>query len=199
MLSKIEIKYIQTLCHKKQREKEGLFIVEGPKLVEELLSGEFRIKKLYAVSEWMQNRDISFEAKTITDIELAQISGLQAPNQVLAIVEQNKNTTEPNYKSQLTLVLDDIQDPGNLGTIIRIADWFGIKQIVASENTVEMYNPKVIQSTMGSFIRVSFWYKSLTDFLKSASVPVYGASLQGKSIHGEPPINEGILVIGYEI
>ena len=198
MLSKTELKYIQTLCHKKQREKEGLFIVEGPKLVEELFSGEFRIKKLYAVSEWMQNRDLPFEAETITDIELARISGLQTPNQVLAIVEQNQNKTEPNYKSQLTLVLDDIQDPGNLGTIIRIADWFGIKQIVASENTVEMYNPKVIQSTMGSFIRVAFWYKNLTNFLQSASVPVYGASLQGKSIIGELTIHEGILVIGNE-
>jgi TrmH family RNA methyltransferase len=101
---------------------------------------------------------------TVTDIELAKISGLQTPNQVLAIVEQQAPGQEPEIKGQLTLVLDGIQDPGNFGTIIRIADWFGIKQIVASEDTVELYNPKVIQSTMGSFLRVNVWYQPLCNF-----------------------------------
>ena len=198
MLSKIELKYIQSLCQKKQRQKEGLFIVEGPKMVEELFSGEFRIRKLYALPNWMQNREITFEAETITETELERISGLQTPNQVLAIVEQKHLKVDPVYTNQLTLVLDDIQDPGNLGTIIRIADWFGVKQIVASEDTVEMYNPKVIQSTMGSFNRVSFWYKKLTDILQSATVPVYGAVFNGKNVLRETPFTEGLLLIGNE-
>ncbi len=96
------------------------------------------------------------------------------------------------------MVLDGIQDPGNFGTIIRIADWFGIKQIVASEDTVELYNPKVIQSTMGSFLRVNVWYQPLPGFLQSAGIPVYGALLNGKNMHGEPPVTEGLLVIGNE-
>ncbi|MES2372798.1 MAG: RNA methyltransferase [Bacteroidota bacterium] len=198
MLSKNEYKYIQSLCQKKQRQEERLFIAEGPKLVDELLHSHYTIRKLYALSDWViKNKDVA-DVVTVTDIELAKISGLQTPNQVLAIVEQQAPANKPAIKDQITLVLDGIQDPGNFGTIIRIADWFGIKQIVASEDTVELYNPKVIQSTMGSFMRVNVWYQSLPAFLQSAGIPVYGALLNGKNMHGEPPVTEGLLVIGNE-
>jgi len=198
MLSKIEIKYIQSLCHKKQRQAEGLFIAEGAKLADELLKSDYRIKKIYATADWAGKHSTRAEVVTITEIELQKISALQAPNQVLVIAEQKKRVDRPVLEHQLTLVLDGIQDPGNLGTIIRIADWFGIKQVIASVDTVELYNPKVIQGTMGSFIRVQLWYQSLEGFLQTATVPVYGALLQGKNMHTEPPVSEGILIIGNE-
>jgi len=198
MLSKNELKYIQSLCQKKQRQSEGLFIAEGTKLVDELLQSPYTIRKLYALEDWVKEHRTAVAVTTVTEIELEKISGLQTPNQVLAIVEQQTPASEPELNNQLTLVLDGIQDPGNLGTIIRIADWFGIKQVVASEDTVELYNPKVIQSTMGSFTRVNFWYRSLYTFLESATIPVYGALLNGKDMHGEPPVTEGLLVIGNE-
>ena len=198
MLSKNELKYIQSLCQKKQRQEEGLFIAEGTKLVDELLQSNYRLKKLYALDEWAQNYKGSVPVTVITEIELAKISGLQTPNQVLAIAEQRIPAADPGLANQLTLVLDGIQDPGNLGTIIRIADWFGIQQVVASSDTVELYNPKVIQSTMGSFIRVHFWYRPLKEFLANATIPVYGALLNGKNMHNEPPVTEGLLVIGNE-
>ena len=198
MLSKNELKYIQSLCQKKQRQAEGLFIAEGTKLVDELLHSHYRLQKLYALEEWAQQYKGHAPLTIISDIELGKISSLQTPNQVLAIVEQKPPAGEPQLNHQLTLVLDGIQDPGNLGTIIRIADWFGIKQVVASGDTVELYNPKVIQSTMGSFIRVNLWYRSLPEFLATASIPVYGALLNGKNMHNEPPVTEGLLVIGNE-
>lgn len=198
MLSKNELKYIQSLCHKKQRQEEGLFIVEGTKLVNELLQSGFTIRKLYALPLWAEQYRGSVPLETITGTELEKISSLQAPNQVLAVAEQKQPSGEPVIEKQLTLVLDSIQDPGNFGTIIRIADWFGIKQVVASVDTVELYNPKVIQSTMGSFARVNVWYKPLAGFLPAVTVPVYGALLNGKNMHNEPPVTEGVLVIGNE-
>jgi TrmH family RNA methyltransferase len=198
MLSRNEVKYIQSLCQKKQRQEEGLFVAEGTKLVNELLQSGYPIRKLYALPSWAEDNSAAVPVTIVTEIELQKISGLQAPNQVLAIAEQRIPLTEPQFHNQVTIVLDDIQDPGNLGTIIRIADWFGIKQVVASEDTVELYNPKVIQGTMGSFARVNFWYRSLRAFLEASTVPVYGALLNGKNMHGEPPVTEGLLVIGNE-
>jgi TrmH family RNA methyltransferase len=198
MLSKNELKYIQSLCQKKQRQEEGLFIAEGAKLVDELLQSHYPIKKIYALQSWADTHKLPVAVTTVTDIELEKISSLQTPNQVLAVVEQKMPSSDPQPVNELTLVLDGIQDPGNLGTIIRIADWFGIKQIVASADTVELYNPKVIQSTMGSFTRVQVWYRSLPEFLATAKIPVYGALLNGKNMHNEPPVTEGLLVIGNE-
>jgi len=198
MLSKNELKYIQSLCQKKQRQSEGLFIAEGPKLADELLKSNYHIKKVYALAGWAEQYSGPVEVVTVTEIELAKISALQTPNQVLAIVEQKKMVKEPLLTKRLTLVLDGIQDPGNLGTIIRIADWFGITQIIASEDTVELYNPKVVQSTMGSIVRVNIWYRPLSALLEASTVPVFGALLNGKNMHGEPPVTEGVLVIGNE-
>lgn len=199
MLSKNEIKYIQSLCHKKQRQEEGLFIAEGPKLVAEVLQSAYGIKKIYALEGWVQEHgNAGIEPIIITEIELQKISALQSPNQVLLVAEQKMIVDTIDFTQKLTLVLDGIQDPGNLGTIIRIADWFGIKQIIASEDTVEMYNPKVIQGSMGSFVRVQVGYESLPNLLKNATVPVFGALLNGKPIHELLPVSEGILVIGNE-
>lgn len=197
MLSKNEIKYIQSLCHKKHRQAEGLFIAEGPKVVTELLESDYRVRDVYAVKEWI-SANPGVQAKEITPETLEKISALQAPNQVLAVAEQRIHTGEPEPETGITLALDGIRDPGNMGTIIRIADWFGISQIVAGEDTVELYNPKVIQATMGSFMRVRIWYKPLASFLTDSKVPVYGALLNGTAVYEQPPVANGILVIGNE-
>ena len=198
MLSKNEVKYIQSLCQKSKRDEEGLFIAEGAKLVDELLAGDFNITGIYALPEWIATHDQVPAVTEVTAAELARISNLKSPNQVLAIARQQVPAAGPVLHGRLTLVLDDIQDPGNFGTIVRIADWFGIHQIVAGKGTVELYNPKVIQSTMGSFLRVSCWYQPLYEFLKTASIPVYGALLDGNNLYQEPPITEGLLLIGNE-
>ncbi|MBY0480776.1 MAG: RNA methyltransferase [Chitinophagaceae bacterium] len=198
MLSKNELKYIQSLCQKKQRLQEGLFLAEGPKLAKEILSSDYRIEKLYATAEWLAENPINVDTTTVTEIELAKMSSLQTPNEVMLVCRQRIIKEEPDFKNTLSLVLDGLQDPGNLGTIIRIADWFGVKQIVASEDTVEFYNPKVIQSTMGSFIRVKCWYRNLPELLATTQVPVYGALLNGRSINKTKALKEGILVIGNE-
>lgn len=197
MLSKNEVKYIQSLYHKKTREAERVFVVEGPKITGEVLASNYIVRKLYATDEWLKPTDLSVEMIPVSSDELQRISGLQTANQVLAIVEQKVNT-QPGLDNKLTLVLDGIQDPGNLGTIIRIADWFGIEQIIASKDSVELYNPKVIQSTMGSFIRVGVWYDDLAGLLKTTSVPVYGALLNGKNVLEMDSVAEGLLVIGNE-
>ena len=199
MISKNEVKYIQSLCHKKQRQQDGLFIAEGPKIIEELLNSNYTIHKLFAVKEWIANNPLqSIDTAEVSGMELEKISSLQTPNQVLALVKA-KIATEPVLKGKLSLVLDGIQDPGNLGTIIRIADWFGVNEIICSADTAELYNPKVVQSTMGSFIRVNVWYGDLKTFLNSnKKLPVYGTMLQGKSIYAIDKPKEGLLIIGNE-
>ena len=198
MLSKNELKYIQSLCQKKQRAQEGLFLAEGPKLAFELLASDYQVEKLYATSEWLSENPVNIDATVVTEIELAKMSTLQTPNEVLLVCRQKKELGTPNFNNKLSIVLDGLQDPGNVGTIIRIADWFGINQIIASEDTVELYNPKVIQSTMGSFIRVSCWYSKLSEILSSVDVPIYGALLNGNPVKKIGHLQEGILVIGNE-
>jgi RNA methyltransferase, TrmH family len=199
MLSKNEHKYIQSLCHKKHRDEEKLFIAEGPKLAEELLQSNFEIKHVYATKQWLETQSVLHVPITeITEAELTRISNLQTPHQVFVIAKQKELTKEPAFKDNLTIVLDGIQDPGNMGTIIRIADWFGIKQIIASEDSVEIYNPKVVQSTMGSICRVDVWYKELAEIITNVDVPVYGALLNGENIYKTNNVKEGVLVIGNE-
>ncbi len=198
MLSKNELKYIQSLCQKKQRAQEGLFLAEGPKLARELLNSDYQVEKLYATEEWLAENKVDVDATVVTEIELGKMSTLQTPNEVLLMCRQKTDLGEPAFKNKVSIVLDGLQDPGNLGTIIRIADWFGISQIIASEDTVEFYNPKVIQSTMGSFIRVKCWYRNLTEILSSINMPIYGALLKGQSINQISPLKEGILIIGNE-
>jgi TrmH family RNA methyltransferase len=197
VLNKNEAKYIQSLSHKKQRQEERLFIIEGVKLVDELLRTDYVLRRLYATEEWMREHPDT-DAQPVTEQELERISGLVSPNHVLAIVEQKEQRERPVLKQQFTIALDGIQDPGNMGTVIRIADWFGIRNILAGTDTVELYNPKVIQASMGSFARVNLWYGPLENILPETGLPVFGAVLDGKDIHQADKAAEGILLIGNE-
>lgn len=197
MLSRSESKYIQTLSHKKQRDAERLFVVEGNKLAGEVLNSNYIIAKVYATQSWM-DRNKEIEATVVSEDELQKISNLQTANDVLLIVEMSPHQQIASFKNTLTLALDGIQDPGNFGTIIRIADWFGVQQIICSKDCVELYNPKVIQSTMGSFIRVNINYVDLDTTLQQANVPIYGALLNGNDVKQILKPQEGILVIGNE-
>lgn len=198
MLSRNELKYIQSLCQKKQRQSEGLFIAEGTKLAEELLNSGYPVRKIYATNDWVPPSSLKTDLVIITDEELKRISNLQTPNKVLIIAEQLPQNAKWEIGPGITLLLDGIQDPGNLGTLIRIADWFGIKQIIAGEHTAELYNPKVIQSTMGSFIRVKLSYQSLEEVLLLNKLPVYGALLKGENVNKMQPVKDGLLIIGNE-
>ncbi len=198
MLSKNEVKYIQSLCHKKQRHESRLFIAEGVKLINELIKSKLAIKKLYATDDWENEFSCKAELIRITKDELEKISSLQTPNKVLALIEEPKQTILKINKNNWVLALDDIQDPGNMGTLIRIADWFGVKSIVASNNSVDCFNNKVVQSTMGSIARVNVHYLDLPDFLQSSDLPVFGALLEGESIYNANIPKGGVLLIGNE-
>jgi TrmH family RNA methyltransferase len=197
MVSKSELKYIQSLSDKKVRLETGCFIAEGVKLVGEMIAAGYPIKAIYALDSW-DAPDTSIEVNRVEAFELEKMSLLQTPNQVVAVAKMPSKTDAINLTGKLTIVLDGIQDPGNLGTIIRIADWFGVQQIVASEDTVDVYNPKVIQATMGSFMRVSVAYKNIADWLPTLQLPVYGAFLEGENIFTTKLPKQGILVIGSE-
>ncbi len=205
MLAKNEAKFINSLKLKKNRESEGLFIAEGVKIVNDLLHSGIKVRQIYSSRNFQLSIfNYHVDVIRIKENELARISSLNSPNEVLAICEI------PTYKlvpAQLTdclsLALDTIQDPGNLGTMIRIADWFGIENIVCSEDTVEVYNSKVIQATMGSISRVKVHYTNLPGFFESVrsgapDVPVYGAVLDGKSLYESNLAGKGFILIGNE-
>ena len=203
MLSKSKLKYIQSLGQKKFRQQEGLFIAEGPKLVNDLLEMKnSSIQEIFALKEWIEdNKKIadSYQVVEITTIELEKISQLSSPNQVVAVVKQFAIDENIEVKDKITLVLDNIQDPGNMGTIIRIADWYGVDQIVCNTQSADMYNPKVIQSTMGSIARVKVFYTELSNWLvKQNTIPIYAAMLNGDDVTVMQKIKEGIIVIGNE-
>ena len=205
MLSKNQIKFVNSLKQKKFREEHNLFIAEGTKIVPELLNSSIVVKQVFATSEFLRSTNIasSIERFEIKATELERISALSSPNEVLAVCEIPKYELDSaSLKDQLTLVLDDIKDPGNLGTIIRIADWFGIGNIVCSNETADAFNPKVVQATMGSIARIKTHYVSLTDFIKfqisDFKQPVYGALLEGKNIYSEKLSSAGLIVIGNE-
>lgn len=206
MLSKTHTKYIQSLLHKKFRDESGLFIAEGPKVVMDLIQGRnFVCKELLALGNWIQEHEKSLSRlpgtviTEVQDFELKKISALSTAHQVAAVFEKRKPDLHIQTTSKITLALDTIQDPGNLGTIIRIADWFGITDIVCSPGCADMYNPKVVQSTMGSLGRVNVIYTGLVDWLKeNRQVNIYSASLEGTAVQAVGRLNEGILVIGNE-
>ena len=223
MLSKSQISFINSLKQKKYREEHRLFIAEGAKIVPELLNSTIVVKQVYATSDFLRNNVIpaSVERFEIKENELERISSLTKANEVLAVCETPSTELDNELlKGKLTLVLDDIKDPGNLGTIIRIADWFGIENIVCSSETVDAFNPKVVQATMGSIARIKVHYINLIDFLKQQSTSVtlsategrssraesrdegkpkiYGALLEGKNIYSEELSSEGLIVIGNE-
>lgn len=198
MVSKTELKYIQSLCHKKQRRQDNNFIAEGAKIIDEIIKSKYKITKIYATQEWIEKFNTNNLSVTeVTPTEMERMSCLQNPGNVLAIVEKNNNDDLlPN--NQLNLVLDGIQDPGNLGTIIRIADWYGVENIFCTNDTVDWYNNKVIQSTMGSFVRVNIWYGNVEEILTNHKLPVYGAVLNGNNLFENTDAKEGFLIIGNE-
>jgi TrmH family RNA methyltransferase len=197
MVTKSELKYIQSLSDKKVRLETGCFIAEGVKMVGEMIAAGYPLKAVYALDSW-ESPDTSLEVTRIEAFELEKMSMLQTPNQVLAVAMMPQKKEVLNLEGPLTIVLDGIQDPGNMGTIIRTADWFGITQIVASEDTVDVYNPKVIGATMGSFMRVSVTYKNLAEWIPAIKLPVYGALLEGENVFTIKTPQKGLLVIGSE-
>lgn len=200
-LSKNKIKYIRSLEQKKSRKEEGVFLAEGPKLIGDLLP-YFHCRLIAATPQWIKDNpnlraDEIIEA---TPEELSRASLLKTPQHVLALFKQPQHTLNAEAISQkLTIALDDIQDPGNLGTIIRLADWFGIENIICSSNTVDVYNPKAIQATMGAIARVKVHYTHLTDFIKTlGETPIFGTFLEGENIYNQPLPNHGIIIMGNE-
>jgi TrmH family RNA methyltransferase len=206
MLSKATIKDIQSLQHKKFRNESNLFTAEGPKVVDELLTvGNFDCEQVFATAKWKGWQDEKLLAKIgekvqlIEDFELEKIASYATPNQVVALFKIPKSPSFKAEKNAITILLDSIQDPGNLGTIIRTADWFGIKNIICSENTVDQFNSKVVQSTMASLGRVNVGYTNLETWVEeNHHVPLLAAVLNGKSIASRAPVTEGILMIGNE-
>jgi TrmH family RNA methyltransferase len=201
MISKNQIKFIRQLELKKCRHREGLFVAEGTKVVNDLLD-HYRPRMLFATREFLNTHPLSDgEVIEITDDELQRISFQQHPQQVLALFPiPAPADPRPHLESRLTLALDSVQDPGNLGTIIRIADWFGINTIICSIDTVDAWNPKVVQATMGSLARVNIIYLDLPAFLDQlpAQFPVYGTFLDGDDIYQQTLSPTGLIVMGNE-
>jgi RNA methyltransferase, TrmH family len=200
MLNNKEIKDIQSLSHKKFRDELNLFVAEGPKIV-----GEFiqlipqQVEKLYAVKEWIEANQSQLKKINVVEINnavLERLSQLQTPNQVIAVIK--KPVSEQPDSSTFTLYLDTIQDPGNFGTIVRIADWFGIRNIVCTPGCADLYNSKVVQSTMASIARVNVFYDEDGKWLQQQSFPIYAATLGGASLYDHSKTNKGILIIGNE-
>ncbi len=198
------IKFIKSLHQKKYRQKYNNFIVEGDKIVKEILnSASFLIKGLYATEPWLEtNKELlkfpNLDIFKVSVTELGRISALRTPNQVL-IVAKTPESIFPSKHEEFTLYLDNIQDPGNMGTILRIADWYGIHTIFTSADTVELYNPKVIQGSMGAFLRTKVVVSSLAEIKKTyPNKKIYGAYMQGENIYTAPKTKNSILVIGNE-
>ncbi|MBN2664241.1 MAG: RNA methyltransferase [Bacteroidales bacterium] len=201
-MTKNQQKLINSLKLKKYRNKENLFICEGVKIFETLVKSDFIIKEIFAVSDFIdQNFHVKkYNYTEVLETELKKISELTTPQKVLTLVEIPKKNIENTYfKDKLTLVLDNIQDPGNLGTIVRIADWFGIKNIVCSLNTVDLYSPKVVQATMGSIFSVNIFYTDLIELLKKHSESdIYGTFMNGHNIYKQNLSSTGFIVMGNE-
>jgi TrmH family RNA methyltransferase len=204
MLVKSQVKYIQNLGHKKFRDADGVFVAEGPKIVNELLaSGNLRLVQCFATKSWLLMQEAFVKGEEglyfeIDEKELDRISFHGSPNQVLAIF------TKPVFNQKTTLrglilLLDTIQDPGNLGTIIRTADWFGLSRVICSPETVDVFNQKVVQAAMGSIIRVEVTYTELADFIKqNPEKPVYASTLDGEDLHERINVNDALLLMGNE-
>ncbi|MBC3785866.1 TrmH family RNA methyltransferase [Spirosoma utsteinense] len=205
MLSKNQIKYIQSLHQKKFRQQHGSFLVEGAKSVEEVLLSDFETELVVATdafykenSRLTDNQRTRVEIASVADLE--RIGTLNSNNAAIAVVRTKENRPLVAEPGEIALILDDIRDPGNLGTILRIADWYGIRTVLCSETTADVYNPKVISASKGSFTRVRWWYGDIVQFLgESVSpAPVYGAFLNGTDVHTLPFEPSGYLVMGNE-
>lgn len=203
MLSKAQIKYIQSLQHKKNRQKSSQYVAEGDKIVQELLQAGMPIKGLYATADWLEQHNhllgkLSGAVIIVDASVLKQLSSLTTPNRAMALLDMPPAIDPLPAPGTVVFALEAIQDPGNMGTLIRIADWFGIGQIICSPDCVDVYNPKTIQATMGSIVRVRIAEYDIKELLRQSPVPSYAATLHGKNIAGFPVIKEGIILIGNE-
>ena len=202
MISKSKIKLINSLSQKKFRDETGLFVAEGTKLVTDLVSA-FQCSMLIATADWLREHRQFSATETIeaTDEELKKISNQKSPQGVLAVFEKpDYNWSEQELSQKLSLALDDVQDPGNLGTIIRIADWFGISDIFCSEHSADTFNPKTVQASMGALARVRVHVVDLRVFLKTCQlkIPVYGTFMNGENIYSKTLTQNGVIVMGNE-
>lgn len=195
MISKNQIKLISGLHQKKQRFANQLFFAEGVKVIQELLQSNFELEHLYTTQNDFEKVEFS-KRTSITEQELKKISALSTPNSCLAVFKIPDEN--PIIDSGLILALDDIRDPGNLGTILRLCDWFGIQQIVCSKETVDIYNPKVVQATMGSVARVNVNYVDLKAFIAKTKLPVFGTFMNGENIYQSALPQNGIIIMGNE-
>ncbi len=204
MLVKSQVKYIQSLGHKKFRDADGVFVAEGPKIVEEFMhSDNLNLVHCFATESWLNEHDGMWKDREklfirINDKELERISFHSKPNQVLAVFTKpvfNKLHIEKG----VILLLDTIQDPGNLGTILRTADWFGVKRVICSEDTADVFNPKVVQSAMGSLVRIEINYVDLAEYIRSnPGIPVYAGSLDGNDLNENIKLTKVLLLMGNE-
>lgn len=203
MLSGNTVKYIQSLTHKKFRDQYNQFIAETPKVVGEFLTAGYKADAIYVTEEWVK----SYRGKlpvnqqnivVVKDFELEKISQLKTAREVVAVLQIPEEKFPESLAGQVSLVLDDIQDPGNVGTIIRIADWFGIRHVMCSLHTAHAFSPKVVQATMGSLAHIEIHYLDLEIFLRNCKLPIYATSLNGTSVFSSQKIDEGVLVIGNE-
>lgn len=203
MLSKAQVKYIKSLSLQKFRKEHRQFIVEGDKIVTEWLQTDETVKTIIAVDSWIEAnhhllvKNKGIEVVAVDDDRLKSVSGLQTPNKVIAVVNFPKEPTDLPFEDWI-IVLENLQDPGNMGTIIRIADWFGIKHIVCSKECVDVYNPKVIQAAMGSHLRLHFYTADLHAYLQKLHIPILAATLHGKNLHQFQPFDKAVLMIGNE-
>ena len=200
MLSKAKIKFIKSLQLKKYRKQEQCFVVQGAKSVHELLASDFEVQLVLGTADFLDKTPIpnSVEVIPVSENDLAGVSEFQTNDSALAVAKMKDNTAFKVRPDEFALVLDDIRDPGNLGTMIRTADWYGISKIIASEETADFYNAKVISATMGSFVRVTVHYTSLLEYLATTTLPIYGAYLDGKDVHTVDFGKGGLIVIGNE-
>lgn len=205
MISKSKTSLIRSLGQKKRRDELGLFVAEGPKVVSELLPA-WKCRLIIATKQWLSENEKRLEGTSAeiietTEEDLRRASFLQHPQQVLAVVEKKEDALDmESLRGELTIALDGVRDPGNLGTIIRVADWFGIGTVVCSRDSADVYNPKVIQATMGSVARVKVVYTDLVKMLETLpkNLPVYGTLLDGVNIYQQELSSSGIVIMGNE-
>lgn len=203
MLSKNTVKFIKSLQQKKFRKQERAFFVEGNKNVTELLASDFKVTHLLYTDKFAGSHPELVNKPGIASYEVGQkvlesLGSFVTSDSALAVAQTKSNTPLVLDQTDLAIALDNVRDPGNLGTIIRIADWYGIRKLILSEETADFYNPKVLNSSMGSFTRVEFFYTNLQNFLSQTKLPVYGAFLEGENIHQASLKASGIILMGNE-
>jgi len=203
MLSKSQISFVNALHQKKHRKEHALFIAEGSKSIVEFTQSSYIVDTIFHTPEAVPklcNLSQKIKLQEITNSELKKISTLTTPNDALALIQipERTDTITESFKGKFVLVLDGIQDPGNLGTIIRTADWFGFSEIICSEDTVEAYNPKVVQASMGSLSRMNVYYENLAEFFFEPNMDIFGALLDGKSLYDVQFGHEGYIILGNE-